>query len=74
LLKLKNGKSIFKLKSIIKPLKLLKYKNGEILIKVFLKMKKLKINKIIKIVKTQKQENINKSIFENEKIKNQQNH
>jgi hypothetical protein len=37
-------------------------------------MKKLKINKIIKIVKTQKRENINKSIFENEKIKNQQNH
>jgi hypothetical protein len=30
-------------------------------------MKKLKINKIIK---TQKRENINKSIFENEKIKN----
>jgi hypothetical protein len=38
----------------LKPLKLLKHKNGEILIKVFLKMKKLKINKIIKIVKTQK--------------------
>ncbi len=31
-------------------------------------MKKLKINKI---VKTQKWGNINKSIFENEKIKNQ---
>ena len=30
-------------------------------------MKKLKT---IKIVKTQKRENINKSIFENEKIKN----
>jgi hypothetical protein len=37
-------------------------------------MKKLKINKIIEIVKTQKRENINKSIFENEKIKNRQNH
>ncbi len=64
------NKNIFKLKSINKPLKLLKHKNGKILIKVFLKMKKLKI---IKIVKTQKRENINKSIFENEKIKNQQN-
>jgi hypothetical protein len=47
---------------------------GKILIKVFLKMKKIKINKIIKIVKTQKRGNINKSIFENEKIKNQQKH
>jgi hypothetical protein len=37
-------------------------------------MKKLKINKNIKIVKTRKRENINKSIFENEKNKNQQNH
>jgi hypothetical protein len=37
-------------------------------------MKKLKIKKIIKIVKTQKQGNIYKSIFENGKIKNQQNH
>ena len=46
---------------------MLKLKNGKILIKVFLKMKKLKI---IKIVKTQKRENINKSIFENEKIEN----
>jgi hypothetical protein len=45
---------------------LLKHKNGKILIKVFFKMKKLKT---IKIVKTQKRENINKSIFENEKIK-----
>jgi hypothetical protein len=36
-------------------------------------MKKIKINKIIKIVTTQKRGNINKSIFENEKIKNQQN-
>ncbi len=34
-------------------------------------MKKSKINKN---VKTQKQGNINKSIFENEKIKNQRNH
>ena len=32
-------------------------------------MKKLKINKIIKNVKTQKRENINKSIFENKKLK-----
>jgi hypothetical protein len=42
---------------------LLKHENGKILIKVFLKMKKIKINKIIKIVKTQKRKNINKSIF-----------
>ena len=39
---------------------MLKHKNRKISIKVFLKMKKLKI---IKIVKTQKWENINKSIF-----------
>jgi hypothetical protein len=42
---------------------MLKHKNRGILIKVFLKMKKLKINEIIKIVETQKRENINKSIF-----------
>jgi hypothetical protein len=42
---------VFKLKSINEPLKSLKHKNRKILIKVFLKIKKLKI---IKIVKTQK--------------------
>ena len=49
---------------------MLKHKKGEIFIKVFLKMKKWKlikvILKIIKIVKTQKRGNIYKSIFENE--------
>ena len=61
--KLKINKNSFNFKA----LQLLKHINEKILIKVFLKMKKLKT---IKIVKTQKRENINKSIFENEKIKN----
>ncbi len=36
------NKSIFKLKSINKPLKLLKHKNEKILIKVFLENEKIK--------------------------------
>jgi hypothetical protein len=54
-----------------KSLKLLKHKKGGIIIKVFLKMKKMKINKkSLKLLKHKKGNNY-KSIFENEKNKNQ---
>jgi hypothetical protein len=47
---------------------LLKHKKGEIFLKVFLRIKKIKNQqKLIKIIKTQKRGNIFKSIFENGK-------
>ncbi len=74
-MKIKNQSNQTQNKKILKHKnkKILKHKNKKILIKIFFKLKSIN-NKTLKLLKQRKQENINKSIFENGKLKINQNH